>query len=392
MATQKRHISRLWIILILLAAFPFATGILRAQIETQSGDVVDAGEALSDMAFFAAGELVINTKSQDDIFAAGGDIKLNGAQADHMIVAGGDVIVTDVTFSDLIVAGGDVDLVSGTVVDDVIATAGDLSLNQDFVIKGSAVLTGGDVLIDTPIGGELRAAAGRLRLNADVEGDAHLVGEEVLIGPNVRIGGDIRHRATKFSIDPSAVVTGAIIELEPAATPDIESWSVKAATSIAIFAIAFFIGMAVLIVVIALVLPGLMNSAADMIQTKPLSTLGIGFLVTVAAPVVISLLFATVFGIPLALLIGVIYLAAAPVAVAAFIYFAGMVARQLMASNTDERPSPIARTIWSALAAFVLVLLGLIPIAGGLVWLFAYVIGMGTVMTRGGKALAMNTP
>ncbi|MEM9014392.1 MAG: hypothetical protein AAGB02_04720 [Pseudomonadota bacterium] len=389
MTTARRRLSKFLIFLILLAALLFATGVLRAQIETRSGEVIKATEAFPDMTFFAAGDLTVNAKSTDDIFAAGGDVALIETQADHMIVAGGDIIITDVAFHDLIVAGGDVNFVSGTVTDDVVGAGGDLNLSPDFKISGSAVLTGGDVTIDTPIGAELRAAAGRLRLNADVQGDAHLVGEEVTIGPNVSIGGDLRHRAQKFSMDPSAVVAGEIIELEPATPPDIERWGVKAASAIAVFAIAFLVGMAILIVVIALTLPGLMNSSSNMIRSKPLTTLGIGFLVTAAAPVAIALLLATVLGIPLAMLIGVIYLAAAPLAVAAFIYYVGMLARRMFSSGATDNPDAFTRILWTALASTLLLLLGLVPIAGGFFWLIAYMIGMGAVMTRGGKALAL---
>lgn len=391
MSIAKRKITKFLLFGILLAALLFTTGILRAQIETWSGDYLQTGDAFNDMAFFAAGDLTVNAKSSDDIFAAGGDVTLNATQADHMIVAGGDIIITEVAFHDLIVAGGDVNFVSGTVTDDVVSAGGDLDLKPEFRISGSAVLTGGDVAINTPIGGELRASASRLRLNADVTGDAHLMGDEVSIGPDVSIGGDLHHRANKFSMDPSAVVVGEVIELERATPPDIERWGVKAASALAIFAVAFLIGIAILVVVITLVLPGLMNSSSEMIRSKPLTTLGIGFLVTAAAPAVMALLFATVLGVPLALLIGTIYLAAVPLAIAAFIYYLGMMTRQIFAQDNVEMPGPLSRIAWSGLAAIALVLLGLIPIAGGFFWIVAYTIGMGAVMTRGGKALASQT-
>ena len=388
MTIVNLRLAKFLLFLVVLVALLFAASILRAQIITRSGDIIETADTFPDMTFFAAGELTVNAKSSDDIFAVGGDVTLREAQADHMIVAGGDIIITDVAFHDLITAGGDVNFVSGAVTDDVVGAGGDLDLKSEFTVGGSAVLTGGDIAINTPIGGELRATAGRLRLNANVTGDAHLIGDDVSIGPNVRIGGDLRHRAKKFRMDPSAVVAGEVIELEPVTTPDIERWGVKAASALTIFAIAFLIGMAILVIVIALVLPGLMNSASEMIRTKPLTTLGIGFLVTAAAPVVIAILFATVFGIPLALLIGVIYIAAAPLAVAAFIYYAAMLARQVFTREDAELPGAFSRIVWAGLAAIVLVLLGLIPIAGGFFWLVAYTIGMGAVMVRGGKALS----
>lgn len=164
--------TKIILFLILLVAALFASSMLRAQIETRLGDVVEATEVFPDMTFFAAGDLTVNTKSSDDTFAVCGDVTLSEAQADHMIVAGGDIIVTKVAFHDLIAVGGDINFVSVTVTDDVVSAGGDFDLKPEFNVGGSAVLTGGDVDINTPIGDELRATAGRLRLYANVAGDA----------------------------------------------------------------------------------------------------------------------------------------------------------------------------------------------------------------------------
>ncbi|MEL7486830.1 MAG: hypothetical protein AAGJ87_06410 [Pseudomonadota bacterium] len=388
MAMQNRRLSNLLLLLLILAALLFATSVLKAQISSEAKDVLETTGALPDMAFFSAGDLTVTAMSTDDIFAAGGDVRLNKAQADHMIVAGGDVIATEIAFRDLVVAGGDVALVSGLVADDVVAAAGDLRIDPAFKINGSAVLTAGEAAINAPVGAELRAAAGRLRLNANVASDAHLVGDSVVIGPGVTIGGDLRYRAQTFTMDPSVVISGKVIELEPATTPDMERWGVKVAAAFALFALAFLIGLAILVIVVALSLPGLMNGSADMIRTKPLKTLGLGFIIVAAAPIVVAILFSTVVGVPLALMIGALYVAAAPLAIAAFVYFTGMSARRLMSKPGGDLPRAASRAAWTALAAGALIILGLIPIAGGLFWLIAYTIGMGAVMTRGAKALA----
>lgn len=364
------------------------TGVLQAQIRTAADEDVDADGPLNDIAFFAANNLNLSVKSLDDVFAAGGDVAVDGVQADKLYLAGGDVTITDIALRDLIAAGGDVNFISGAVTDDVVAAGGDINLSESFSLGGSAVLAGGEVSVATPIGGELRAAAGRLTLSADVAGDARLVGDAVRIGPGVTIGGDLRHRAKTFEMDPSVIVRGEIIELEPARGPDMERWSVQAAAAIAAFALILSIGAAILVIVIALLLPGLMNSASAMIREKPFSTLGIGFLITAAAPVLVAFLFATVLGAPLGFMITAIYIAVAPIAVAVSIYFIAMQTRGVFAKDAGA-PGPGARVVWSLLGAVLFVVLGLIPILGGLLWLIAYVFGMGAAMTRGGKALAL---
>jgi hypothetical protein len=66
-----------------------------------------------------------------------------------------------------------------------------------------------------------------------------------------------------------------------------------------------------------------------------------------------------------------------------------MIGRNAKAKDGAAAPGIAARMARSALAALVLVVVGLIPILGQLVWLLAYVMGVGAVMTRGGKALAV---
>ena len=377
-------------VIFLIIVLLFATGSLLAQMTAKSGEDLNVGDVLPDMAFFAAGDLTVGAKSTDDMFAAGGDVALRGAEADHMIVAGGDVTIDVVSFHDLIAAGGDVDVNRATITDDVVIAAGDVSIGPDAVIGGSVMATGGDVDIEAPIGGELRAAGARVYLASTVEGDAHLVGDKIILSPTVRIGGDLRYRTDNIEIPPSVEIVGETIKLEPVAEPDVEKWGYKAAAAAAVFALAFAVGVCILVLVVVLALPSLMNSADEMIRKRPFSTLGVGFLIVVAAPVAIAVLFATVVGAPLALLIGAILLAAAPVSIAAFIYFAGMSGRRLSArdANALAEPGATARLIWSALAAFALFAVGLIPAIGGLVWVVAYTIGIGAVMVRGGRALA----
>lgn len=70
----------------------------------------------------------------------------------------------------------------------------------------------------------------------------------------------------------------------------------------------------------------LMQSSAEFIRTKPLASLGIGMRIAAGVPLAIVLLFASIIGAPLAMLLGAICLAITPVAVAAIAYLLGMVA------------------------------------------------------------------
>lgn len=392
MLLTRSHLSRALIYFGIIAIFLLTTSLAISQIVTQSDETVDVKSTLTDMGFFAAKDLKIEVQSEDDIFAAGQDITISNTKADHLIVAGGDITMSGINLKDLIIAGGSVDLVQGRLRDDLVAAAGDLDIEPEFTLAGSAMLAGETLSINTPIGGDLRAAAETLSLNANVAGNAQLYGEDIVVGPNVRIEGNLRYRSDEFKMDPTAVIVGTVTKLEDDDRPDeFEKWGSKAAAVIAVFALAFTIGVVILVCASTAVFPGLMNSASAMIREKPLVTVGIGFLIVFTGPVLLGLLFASVLGIPLALLIGAFYLVAAPLAFAVSAYFLGMRGREMIRKEKDDTPDLRARILWPLMAVLALFIVGLIPLIGVLIWFIAYVFGMGAVVVRGGKALASTT-
>ncbi|NNC36412.1 MAG: hypothetical protein HKO02_03065 [Hyphomonadaceae bacterium] len=388
MALRKQTVLNIGIVIAALLVLVFVMSPAASQIITKSDkSIAESGEA-TDMSFFAGEKLRLSLKSTDDVFVAGGEVIADKVTADHLVVAGGEVTISDVDVNDIMTAAGKLSFKSGTVSDDIVAAAGDMVVNEGFNIGGSAVLTGGNVTIDAPISGELRVAAAKLRLNADVNGNAQLIADDIYIGPEVKIDGDLRYRGKTLEISPTAVVTGAQVELAEGEYEQFEVWGKRSAAVMAAFVIAFLLGILLLVVFICMALPGLMASAANMMREKPLPTLAIGFLITVIFPAAIGLLFASVLGVPLAILLLIFFVAIAPIAIAAASYFIGMEGRKRIAKKTDSPPSIGERIGWPLLAFVVLVILGLVPFIGKMVWVVIFAFGMGAVATRGGKALA----
>ncbi|WP_143182709.1 hypothetical protein [Parasphingorhabdus marina] len=369
----------------------FAAGKLSSQIVAESGDLVSAGSETAEMAFFSGDRVNLSVTSTDDIFAAGETIMSDSVSADHLVMAGGTITVKNANIEDLVIAGGELRLASGKLNDDLLAAGGDVRIQSGFDIGGSAIVSGSDVRIEAPVRAELRAAAGKLYLNSAVGGDAKLMGDTIELGPKARISGDLQYRTDSMTISPSAVISGTQSVLPPQEHEEFERWGKGGAALAAIFSTAFIFGVALLVVVVAITLPGLMSGAARSIKEQPLRTFGIGFLLAILAPFALAMLFATVIGIPLALLIAAIYLAATPLAIAATVYFAGMQGRRMVGKKTnDQAPGIRDRLIWPLAAVVVIVLLGMLPYIGGVIWLLALILGLGAILPRGGQALARN--
>jgi len=382
----------IWKIIVaatLVVMILFASTRVASQITEKSGDVVHARLNITDMAFFAGNQINLKISSTDDIFAAGGSIISDNTAADHLVLAGGDVTVNNARAKDIFIAGGKIDLASGTLSDDLVAAGGEVEIKPGLTIGGSAVVSGNEVRIDAPIKTDLRAAAGSLYVNSVVGGDAKLMGDIVELGPKARIGGNLQYRTDTLKISPSAVVSGTMSKLPADDYAEFERWGKGGAWLFAFFALAFIAGVALLVVVITLALPGLMSRAAATIREKWLQSAGTGLLVIILVPVALFMLFATVIGIPLAMLIAALLVTAMPLAFAATAYFIGTQFRRMISKKPAASPLGVGeRLLWPSLAVVIILLLGMIPYLGGLVWLVALIFGLGALILGGGKSFA----
>jgi hypothetical protein len=248
---------------------------------------------------------------------------------------------------------------------------------------------GADVDLGGPVGGDLMASGQSVRLDGAVGGTVKVSAERLVVGPNARIAGDLIYQARTVEIAPGAVIQGRRIArpLTPEESPAGAFGAVIGGMLTAF--LVFVVGGALLVLAVVSLFPTLMDRSAGRIDTRPLPTLGLGLLIMGAGPAVIILLMISLVGAPLALLVGALYLAATPLALAVAVHWAGMRARRAAARGRPLQPiRGWARLGWSLLAALALVVLGALPIVGGVIWLAALMAGLGALTIEARRALA----
>jgi len=362
-----------------------------AAIERLSGEHVNVTGQFGDLLFAAGRTVDAAFTSSDDAYLAGREVHVGAASADHLFLAAGAASVDGAQAKDLVGAAGELTLESGQAARHLVAAAGRLSLRPSFRVGGSAMLSGGRIEAASPIGGDLVVKGGTVRLDGPIAGKAEVAADHLVVGPKARIGGDLIYTAGAAEIDPAAVIQGQRIARPPPAAPAKAARSGLGAAVMA--AVVFAVGAAILVLVLAVAFPGLMASVGRRIDARPAPTLGVGFLLMAAGPVAVAVLFVTLVGAPLALLVAALYAVTVPFALAAVVSWAGLRARRASArGRTLEPPSVWARFGWSLLAIVVLLILGAIPILGGVLWLVVYILGLGAVAIEARRALAREGP
>jgi hypothetical protein len=336
-----------------------------------------------------------------DYFGAGGAINLTDPVDGDALLAGGHVSTAAEVRGDLVAAGGEVSI-GGSVGDDLYAGAGEVQL--DAIVAGNARLAGGDVSVGpaTVVSGAITLSGGRIRfegstedylqatggevyLDGVVHGDAEVRGEDIEIGPATRIGGKLIVRAPKRPDVPAgAEILGGIEYHEsdvgryvdaPATVHDVR------AVAHGVGSFLWILGVFVAGVLFTFAFPAYSARAADWIGREPLRSLGLGFVILVCLPVLAVLLLVTIVGIPLALIVMLLYL---------LLLFLGWVTAALYVGRKGlsllraDRPVTTGWRIGALLAAVVaLWLLGQVPVVGGWITFLALVLGIGALVWQG---------
>ena len=360
MHIRNNIISLSLIFLLLLPSSLFAMPEY-GEIVTQRGSVdddyyaaggnIDINALISGDAVIAGGELFIAHHIKGDVIAAGGSINLRGDIQDDVRVAGGDI------------------LIDASIGDDLIATGGRVNVSSSSTVAGEAWLAGGDVNIAGTVNNNVHIGAGSVRISGIVHGDVVIEAGDIHILEGAIIDGDLHYRSPhEADIHADARISGDVIYEQV-------EWQQPHSG----FGLFFIITMIVASLVQYRLFPVFTMSCVARISAEPLNSLGAGFLVLIATPLLAAVLIGIVLGLWVGLSIMSLYLVAL---ITGFIttcyYIADLAARRL---NKDISTTG-RRFISVSLVIIVLGILSNIPLIGALLNFVLLLLGLGAVMMQ----------
>ncbi len=252
----------------------------------------------------------------------------------------------------VVVISGDVVVPRGETVDGVFIASGDATIAGH--VDGDVIVLSGDALVSGTIDGDLFTASGTSRLlpSAEVSGDVGYGDEHPRVALDARVHGDVTKQDW----------------------PDVGglfSW---------IGGVVFWLAVSISMLVLGALLLLIAPRAADALEARSRQrvgpTIAIGIAILIALPVAGIVAAITLFGLPLAIGIG---LALAPLAAVAYVVAAYALGRRVL--------KPPRQRLLSFLAGLaILRLAALVPFLGALVGLAALVFGLGLIGAAIGAA------
>jgi hypothetical protein len=337
-----------------------------------------ASNETTDNSLYAAGDSVLVAGTvKGDLFCAGNNVDVTGIVEGDVICAGQAVRVTGTVLGDVRVAGSSVELsanVKGsvTVFGESMVVGRDAKVERDLTVAGARLKLEGVVSRDVLGGAETAVISGQIGRNFDAELNA------LTIDSSAIIGGSLAYAAPK----QAEIATGAMIVGETHYTERTQQQNnAGAATRFwgALFGLAsmLIIGLAALVGA-----PRALDAVAVTVRRRPLASFAGGAAVLLITPIISVLLMVSIFGILLGVAMLLTWIAALICSMTFGAYAVGWFVVEKL--NWPSRGRRLASLL---LGLMIMLLVGLVPLVGGLALFFLMVFGLGAMAVVAGSKL-----
>jgi len=335
----------------------------------QGADVTVARtETVNDDIYAGAGTISIEGTVNGNVIAGGGTITVAGNITRDLIVGGGTVNVTGHVGGSIIAAGGNL-TINGPVAQDVVVTGGTIDIGSGGTIGRDLVVAGGMATVSAPVTRRVQMSAGNLTLKNRVGGEVRGQVDHLKLD-GAQIGGNLDYTSNNaVQLVNGARVAGTTIRHTPtdqggSAANGFLGW------------LRELIGFFALGLLLIFLLPGISARAIDTLRAKPWPSLGIGAAILVITPIVALIVFIVgvlIGGWWLGVLLLPIWILVLAIG---YVVSGFLVGRLLFARLGWARYHDILALLGGL---FVLTVLGLLPVLGGLIGLAALVFGAGAL-------------
>ena len=268
------------------------------------------GEIVNDDLFIGAQTVEIFGTVNGDVYAGAETIRINGIINGSLHAGGGIVYLSGRVSQNAYVGAANVIVSNAVIGDSLLIGAGNASVDADSSIGGSILAGTGSITINSPVKRNILLGAGNADINSAVGGEVRVGAGNISIGPNAKIAKDLNYAlgdgATEINISDSATVGGTINKTENkfAGKKDVELAKNSLPKAFAAIGMVFNIISWAGTLIIGFLCLKLFNKtfsdSANRVTKSFFSSLGVGFLICVAALPAFLILALTGVGLPLA--------------------------------------------------------------------------------------------
>ena len=333
---------------------------------------VDAGESIDDTVFLAGKTAIVAGVVDGDVFAGAERVEVTGTVRGNLYAAGESVTISGDIEGNVHAAGKNVEL------DTKIGGTGFLAGQNVSVAEGSELARGGFIAGESVrskgrVGRDLHFAAQKMELSGSVERNVRGYAEQVSVSSTGAVGGDLHVTAPSkeaLEVDDGASIGGRT-------TVDIDEEHEHRAfmhTGFYVGVLAKTLAMLLIGFVLVTLFPSLRPTAPGS-SKEVLRDMGIGFVALVATPVAALMIAFTIIGIPISIVLAMVYALLLFLSTLVAAYFAG----ERFPFGGEGGKDVALRT---ALALLAILFIVEIPYVGGGLHFLVCIFGVGVLLLR----------
>ncbi|OGF19275.1 hypothetical protein A3G56_02825 [Candidatus Falkowbacteria bacterium RIFCSPLOWO2_12_FULL_45_10] len=370
------------IVMVPAAAFAF-------EVKKGNNIYVGENETVAGNLYAAGVNVIIDGQITGDLFCAGQSVTINGEVGGDVFCAGSAIAINGKVGGSIRAAASELSI-SGQIERSALAVASNINLQDGGQIGWSFLGAAANFTAYGPIGRDLQFAGASLVVNNEVGGNVRFYGE---------MKGQKKNNAPTLTLLPKAVVNGSLTYSETITTDvkdgaQIKGDTIKQAPKVKEFTKferkkqfifwPFIVFSLVSTVILGLVLVRLNGDAVktvtDNILERPWATLGWGLMLLILTPIVIILLLITLVGIPLAILVGLLF--------GIYLILAKVTFGIALGRLINDKASWKLSLYWATTIGIVITdLIIFIPIIGWIIGFFALLWSFGALMIASKKLI-----
>jgi cytoskeletal protein CcmA (bactofilin family) len=335
-------------------------------------EYVPAGQVVEGPLLMSGNNIRVDGKVDGDLYATGTDVFISGEVTGDIIAAGQNISISGPVKGDLRLAAQNIRL-HGVTQGSATLFCQDLDFNQQAIINKDMLLFARSARLQGDLQRNLKGSLQSLYLSGKIGQNLQLYNVEHLELDEAQIGGDLSYRSTnKAVISPGTTINGEEkwrqpSPAQPAPQNKLPSWGIWGGLLIN------FLGLLIVWGIIKAWRPHLWSQIAEKAGQNLAGSIGIGLLLLLATPILVLVLFLTVIGIPLGIILLLIYMVA--------LYVSILIAAQFLSQILRERMNYSGHDIWPVLALVLLLMLAVkIPFVGWILGLIILSFGLGSIL------------
>ncbi len=345
-----------------------ATDVTLAKGDNRTGNYYVAGQTIT-----------VDGNVTGDVVCAGQSVVINGSVGGD-VLCGAQTLTVNGPVGGSVRAGGQIVSINGNVARNVTVGAQNLVLGSNAKVGGDVAVGAQTATLNGSVGQAVYAGAGTLAINSTVGGSVTAEAQTLTLGGGAAVTGNLDYTSDNtFALDKSKI-QGQVARHAP----------VRAATRSTTVAdrlgtLLYSIVATLLGVLVAIWLaPRLIGSVAGTMRTRWSASIGWGALTVIAGPMVLVFLAITVVGLPIALVLGTLWVLALVTSAG----FAGVTVGRLILQQVDDDRRGLAL---AALAGVPIVALAAwLPLIGGFFGLSTAIWAIGGMVIAANRARALS--